>query len=103
VLIGALYNSLVPSEYKTKPDGILRLVIGLANQAADDRREAIKSAPDQALSLFRDFRHAVESLHFEAAGQLAREFFVPQDNGTILIRTLEILVAEDGNEVTELL
>lgn len=103
VMIEALYSPLVPQYMKNKPDGVLRVRIGQANEAAAERKKAIQSAPATAVELFSEFQLAVDRLRMKEAGDLARQFFVPMDNGLVLIKTLEVLINDHGSEVADLL
>lgn len=91
-LIGALYNSLVPSEFKSKPDGLIRVLIGRANvaRAAEiaqfkEEREAVKRlAPER----FLQFLQELARFDLVASKKIIDEF----NNDIGLIKTLEVMV-----------
>ena len=109
VLIDSLWNRLIPSEFKSKSDGVIRVAINDANRARDrevrERNEALNSAPADALWLFRDFQEAILYLRLDEAGDIARQFFTPKVPGVPpLAKALEaLIIADDGNEISRLL
>ena len=104
VLIRALCNEEVPSHFKgTKVcPGVMRLAIQAANEAANQRKEALKSAPERVMDLFRSLCLELLELRFQSAGQIVKELKEPDESGVVLIKTLEGMIDED-TEIGQLL